>query len=118
LELGTYATIVVSELNIMKKLLNNEHFSHRLEISHPPSRLRLMKQLRGYNGVGIVAASGQTWKEQRRFALKNLRDFGLGKESMEALILDEVHELSEKWKKICNLMRNKQSTGLLLTCPF
>jgi len=108
LELGTYATIVVSELNIMKKLLNNESFSHRLEISHPPSRLSLMKQLRGYNGVGLVASSGKTWKEQRRFALKNLRDFGLGKQSMEALIMDEVNELSEKWKN--DLKINEEQT--------
>ena len=108
LELGAYATIVVSEFNIMKKLLNNDVFSHRLEISHPPHRLSLMKQLRGHNGVGIVQTSGKTWKEQRRFALKHLRDFGLGKQCMEALIVDEINELSEKWKQ--NLQLNEEQT--------
>ena len=99
LELGTYGTIIVSELNIMRKLLSSEIFSHRIEISHKPHVLRLMTQLRGDHGVGIIASSGDNWKEQRRFALKNLRDFGLGKNSMEALILDEVSELSNKWKQ-------------------
>ena len=99
LELGSYGTIIVSELNIMRKLLNNEIFSSRVEISHPPRMRRLMQQFRGSHGVGIVSSSGDAWKEQRRFTLKALRDFGLGKKSMETLIVDEVHELSEKWKQ-------------------
>ena len=105
LELGPYGTIVVSELNIMKKLLSKDVFSHRIDISHPPSALRFRKQLRGHICVGIIFQSGKTWKEQRRFALKNLRNFGLGKQSMEALIVDEINELSEKWK------RDLQSNG-------
>ena len=44
LELGSYGTIVVSELSIMKKLLNNEIFSSRVAISHPPRILKLMQQ--------------------------------------------------------------------------
>ena len=99
LELGSYGTIIVSELNIMRKLLNNELFSSRVEISHPPRMRRLMQQFRGSHGVGIVPSSGDAWEEQRRFTLKALRDFGLGKKSMETLIVDEVHELSEKWKQ-------------------
>ena len=98
LELGTYGTIIVSELNIMRKLLSNDIFSHRIEISHTPHVIKLMRQLRGSDGVGIVASSGETWKEQRRFTLKHLRNFGLGKKSMDTLIVDEIKELSEKWK--------------------
>ncbi len=48
--------------------------------------------------TGIIFADGQLWSEQRRFALKNLRDFGFGKGSMEALIKDEVHDLVEYLK--------------------
>ena len=66
LELGSYGTIVVSELNTMKRLLNSEVFSARIQISHPPRVSRLMQQLRGANDAGIVASSGDTWKEQRR----------------------------------------------------
>ena len=39
------------------------------------------KYVRGTNGVvrGIIHNSGAVWQEQRRFALRALRDFGFGK---------------------------------------
>ena len=43
--------------------------------------------------TGIVFGGGEAWKEQKKFATRNLRDFGFGKKSMEGLIMDEVNEL-------------------------
>jgi hypothetical protein len=43
--------------------------------------------------------SGDEWKEQRRFALKHLRDFGFGKSSMEDIIQEEFIQLGEKFKE-------------------
>ena len=36
--------------------------------------------------AGIMFNDGHKWKEQRRFSLKTLKDMGMGKRSMEALI--------------------------------
>ena len=44
---------------------------------------------------GIMFANGQEWQEQRRFTLRNLRDFGFGKTSMEGLIHEEVEKMVE-----------------------
>ena len=44
---------------------------------------------------GIMFSSGKEWQEQRRFTLKNLRDFGFGKNSMETLILEEIEKCLE-----------------------
>jgi hypothetical protein len=38
-------------------------------------------------------SEGQPWKDQRRFCLRHLRDYGFGKSSSETLILDEFKEL-------------------------
>ncbi|CAH1777735.1 unnamed protein product, partial [Owenia fusiformis] len=39
---------------------------------------------------GIVDVSGPRWREQRRFALSTLRDFGLGKNKIERKIQEEI----------------------------
>jgi hypothetical protein len=43
--------------------------------------------------TGIVFSEGQTWQGVRRFTLRNLRDFGFGKSSIEGLIQCEIEEL-------------------------
>ncbi|XP_068941453.1 cytochrome P450 2K1-like [Petaurus breviceps papuanus] len=48
-------------------------------------------------GHGIVFSNGETWKIMRRFALHNLRDFGMGKKLIEVKIQDEVHYLITKF---------------------
>ncbi len=39
---------------------------------------------------GVILSNGPYWREIRRFLLRNLRDFGFGKSSMEELFHDEV----------------------------
>jgi len=46
--------------------------------------------------LGVIMSNGKHWKEQRRFLLKNLKDFGFGKASMESLIQDEMTKLCSK----------------------
>ena len=48
---------------------------------------------------GVIFTSGHYWRELRRFMLRNLRDFGFGKSSMENLFHDEVAKLCEFLKK-------------------
>lgn len=48
---------------------------------------------------GVIFSEGETWEVHRRFLLRQLRDFGFGKSSMQSLISDEVSELIENLKK-------------------
>ena len=54
---------------------------------------------------GILQSTGQEWQEQRRFTMKQLKDIGFGKSSMEDLILEEVEKLSQLLIKVCNKTR-------------
>lgn len=53
---------------------------------------------------GIVFTAGSQWSEQRRFALRTMRDFGFGKKVMDSVILEEVEKLS-------NVLNQKQGHG-------
>ncbi|KAH7707514.1 Protein CYP-33C1 [Aphelenchoides avenae] len=47
---------------------------------------------------GVADTSGELWKEQRRFVVHSLREFGLGKDVMQERILDEVSDLINEIK--------------------
>ena len=49
--------------------------------------------------LGIIFSHGPYWKELRRFLLRNLRDFGFGKSSMEDLFIEEVSKLCQLLSK-------------------
>ncbi|XP_010220744.1 PREDICTED: cytochrome P450 2J2-like [Tinamus guttatus] len=46
-------------------------------------------------GKGIMLATGHTWKQQRRFALRALCNLGLGKRDLERRVQEEAHYLVE-----------------------
>ncbi|XP_055050847.2 cytochrome P450 2K6 [Misgurnus anguillicaudatus] len=49
-------------------------------------------------GMGIAFSNGDNWREMRRFALSNLRDFGMGKRKIEEKIIAESQFLKEKFE--------------------
>ncbi|XP_049992348.1 cytochrome P450 2J4-like isoform X9 [Alexandromys fortis] len=92
LDLGIKSSVVVSSLPLIK-----EAFTHLEENFMSRPKFPLQSLL--FNENGLILSSGQTWKEQRRFALMTLRNFGLGKKSIEQRMQEEAYHLVEVIKE-------------------
>jgi cytochrome P450 len=101
--LGSQPWVVVADYKIMKDLLKRD------EVSGRPSVVPLNEFRPGHSTVGndnkgrnpgVLLAQGRGWREQRRFLLRNLRDFGFGKSEMEDTLLDEIEKLCNEYKKL------------------
>ncbi|XP_056418995.1 cytochrome P450 2K6-like isoform X2 [Hyla sarda] len=60
-------------------------------------------------GMGILFSHGENWKTMRRFTISTLRDFGMGKRTIEEKIIDECGHLNNwfasfKGKPFDNMM--------------
>ncbi|XP_030642012.1 cytochrome P450 2B4 [Chanos chanos] len=90
---GRQPSIILNEFKVAKEALvqNSATFSGR------PS-LPVLDWIT--DGLGIVMAKfGHSWRQQRRFALHTLRNFGLGKKSVEERIAEEARYLTEEMLK-------------------
>ncbi|XP_059834788.1 uncharacterized protein LOC132398968 [Hypanus sabinus] len=86
IKLGTKRVVVLTGYETVKDALINhpDEFGGR---AHIP----IFDDLT--HGYGIIFSSGESWKQMRRFTMSTLRDFGMGKKTVEDKIIEEAHFL-------------------------
>nr|XP_003409271.1 cytochrome P450 2C19-like isoform X2 [Loxodonta africana] len=92
LYLGMKPTVVLHGYEAIKEALidQGEEFSGR---GHFAVAERTNKEF------GVVFSNGKIWKETRRFSLMTLRNFGMGKRSLENRVQEEARCLVEELRK-------------------
>ncbi|XP_073497625.1 cytochrome P450 2C19-like isoform X1 [Phyllobates terribilis] len=93
LHMGMDPVVVLCSPDAVKEALidNAEDFGAR---GHMPLMDRITS-----GGHGLVASNGERWKQLRRFSLMTLRNFGMGKRSIEQRIQEEAQFLMEEFRK-------------------
>ncbi|XP_027765999.1 cytochrome P450 2J2-like, partial [Empidonax traillii] len=87
--MGSMKFVIVNGMRLVKEVLVNqgENFLERPEM---PTEI--------FSKIGLISSSGHLWKAQRRFTLTTLRNFGLGKRSVEERIQEECRFLVDAIK--------------------
>ncbi|XP_071666245.1 cytochrome P450 2J2-like [Patagioenas fasciata] len=85
-DMGSESYVIINGLRMLKEVLVNqgENFLDRPEL---PVAGEVFKNR------GVLTSNGRLWKQQRRFTLSTLRNFGLGKRSLEERIQEECRYL-------------------------
>ncbi|XP_051535653.1 cytochrome P450 2M1-like [Myxocyprinus asiaticus] len=62
-------------------------------------RARYPLIMRATLGYGVLSTSGHQWREMRRFTLLTLKNFGMGRRSIEEKVREEAQSLVKMFKK-------------------
>ncbi|NXG64108.1 CP2J2 protein, partial [Hemiprocne comata] len=90
-QVGSTTSVCVNGLRLIREVLVNqgENFLDRPEV---PLDAEV------FSSIGLISSNGHLWKQQRRFTLSTLRNFGLGKRSLEERIQEECRFLTDVFR--------------------
>lgn len=94
--LGNQLSVVISDFDILSAAFKDDRFCGR------PANLQEIFSAFFSSGPGetstggIVFSHGENWRQQRKFAMKTLKDFGIGKSSTQTIINEEVVKLVDE----------------------
>ena len=91
--MGSLNAVVITDYHLVKQAFNHSDMTQRPKL--------LGFEINSSNYHGLVLSNGSLWQEQRRFALRQLRDLGMGKASIEFHIQREISTIIEGFK--CHL---------------
>ena len=94
-KLGNQTSVVISDFDTLHEVFKDDRYSGRPENLQEVFSAFFGKGKEKSTG-GIVFSHGDHWKEQRKFASRTLKDFGVGKSGLQTLINDEVKKLIDE----------------------
>ncbi|KAM3929488.1 cytochrome P450 2C23-like [Leptodactylus fuscus] len=92
IHLGPKKMVILNGYDVVREafLEKGEVFSDRPSLAIPEMV---------FKGHGLIFTNGERWKQMRRFTLSTLRNFGMGKRSLEERVQEEARCLGEELQK-------------------
>ena len=123
-KMGNYPGIFINDMDSLKECL----VSRADAFSVRPRFMEIVNALHRCPGggqiKGIIWQNGKLWKDGRRFALSSMRDFGVGKKSIEGKIQEESLALCDELAKKAgkphdvNFLLQKSVTNIICNVVF
>ncbi|ELU05557.1 hypothetical protein CAPTEDRAFT_164179 [Capitella teleta] len=97
MKLGDHFAVFISDYHIIKEALVKQGscFSTR-----PPTAMDAAIRGSSQTRHGVVFTNGRVWQVFRRFAMQSMRDFGVGKKSIEGKLQIEASSLIQQLEKM------------------
>ena len=100
LRIGPIPTVVISDFNTCVKVFKDANFSARpTYLTEVMGSVMARPEDDPSPNRGVVFSSGKTWDEQRKFVLKKLSEFGVGKSKLEEQVTEQVELLTKLLRK-------------------
>ena len=97
-------TVHLCSYELISKALKKKEVSSRIPFHKFPNINSVISDIYIHGQHGIVITEGEEWQEQRRFCFKTLKNFGLGKSSMEQIMQTEI-------SNFCGDLRQESAAG-------
>ncbi|KAG8223773.1 hypothetical protein J437_LFUL001493 [Ladona fulva] len=89
---GRIPLVLISGLENIKDVSLRECFSGR--------PISLIQKEYDKGSYGMMNIQGEKWKEQRKFTLRHLKEFGFGKSSLEGIAYEEIQAVFTEMERI------------------
>ena len=100
LRIGPTPTVVISDFHTCVKVFKDANFSARpTYLTEVMGSIMSRPEDDPSPNRGIVFSSGKIWDEQRKFILKKLSEFGVGKSRLEETVTEQVEMLVKLLRK-------------------
>ena len=94
-------TVHLCSFDLISKALKMKEVSSRIPFKKFSKIDAVLSEVYIHGYHGLVVTEGEEWREQRRFCLKTLKNFGFGKSSLETIIQEETQKFCSELRQEC-----------------
>jgi cytochrome P450 family 2 subfamily J len=92
-KMGSDLAIVISDFDMLNEAFKDDRFNGRPENMQTIFKAYFARDPMEMTSGGIAFGTGEHWREQRRFAMRTLKEFGVGKPATQTVINNEIAKL-------------------------